>query len=268
MNSTAFAPFGAAFSPTVNEERPSRLLMWLEGRATLEMASIPLALPALMHFVPRGDGHPVLVLPGLLADDSTTLALRSFLRERGYAVQGWGQGPNLGPRDGVVEKMQETLAKMHAREGRKVSVIGWSLGGVFAREVARSAPDSVRQVITLGSPLYGDPDTSSNASDIYHFVSGRPRGDESVRVAEAPPVPTTSIYTRMDGVVGWGCSVERQGPLTDNIEINSATHAGLGVNPLVWYAIGDRLAQAEGEWTQFKPRGLAKLLFPFTAPQR
>ncbi|CAN5839575.1 alpha/beta hydrolase [soil metagenome] len=268
MLASRFMPFRAALSPTVNEERPSPLLMWLEARATMEMASLPLALPALLRYVPRGDGHPVLVLPGLLADDASTAPLRQFLSGRGYAVQGWGQGRNLGPREGVVAQMREMLAQMHASEQRKVSIIGWSLGGVFARELARHAPESVRQVITLGSPRYDDLETNSNAEEVHKLGSGRTRGDDGVRGDGAPPVPTTSIYTRMDGVVGWGCSVERQSATTDNIEINSATHTGLGVNPLVWYALGDRLAQPEDQWAQFAPKGFAKLLFPFTAPQR
>lgn len=263
MDASTYTLTGAG--PTVSKQRPSRLLMGLEARAGFEMASLPFALPALMQCVPRGDGHPVLVLPGLLAGDATTAALRGFLCSQGYAAQGWGQGPNLGPRDGVIETLQDTLAAMQAREQRKVSVIGWSLGGVYAREIARAAPQLVRQVITLGSPLYGDPDNSSNVSAIYHLVSGQPRGARSIRIAEAPPVPTTSIYSRTDGVVGWGSSVEREGPATDNIELNSASHTGLGVNALVWYAIGDRLAQPDGEWRHFKPRGLARLIFPFNA---
>lgn len=259
---------GAVFSPTVDERRPSKILMLLEGRAGLEWASTAMALPWLLRCVPRGDGHPVLVLPGLIATDASTAPLRRFLRGRGYAVQGWKQGRNLGPREGVVEKMHETLADMHATSGRKVSVIGWSLGGVYARELARTAPQLVRQVITLGSPLYGDAH-DTNASGVYRRVSGRTAAqDQGFRGQTAPPVPTTSIYTRTDGVVGWGCSVEWQGPQTDNIEINSASHTGLGVNPLVWYAVGQRLAQAEDAWAHFSPKGMARLLFPFTAPAR
>ena len=157
---------------------------------------------------------------------------------------------------------------MHATSGRKVSVIGWSLGGVYARELARTTPEHVRQVITLGTPLYGDAH-DTNASGVYRRVSGRTAAqDQGFRGQTAPPVPTTSIYTRTDGVVGWGCSVEWQGPQTDNIEINSASHTGLGVNPLVWYAVGQRLAQAEDAWAHFSPKGMARLLFPFTAPAR
>lgn len=268
MNATTLCPLGAVFSRTVNEQRPSKILMWLEGRAGMEWASTALVLPWLRRAVPRGDGHPVLVLPGLMATDSSTVPLRRFLVSKGYAVQGWEQGRNLGPREGVIDTMHETLAKMHRDTGRKVSVIGWSLGGVYARELARHAPDSVRQVITLGSPLYGKADTSSNAWGVYKFVSGQKEVTGGFRGDCAPPVPTTSIYTRTDGVVGWGCSVERKGPQTDNIEINSASHTGLGVNPLVWYALGDRLAQAEDVWTHFKPKGLNSLLYPFTAPVR
>lgn len=268
MNTTTLCPLGAVFSPTVNEQRPSQILMWLEGRASLEWASTTLVWPWLRRVVPRGDGHPVLVLPGMMATDASTVPLRRFLTSKGYAVQGWEQGRNLGPREGVMEVLQETLAKMHRDTERKVSVIGWSLGGVYAREIARHAPDQVRQVITLGSPLYGKADTSSNAWAVYKFVSGQKEVKANLRGDCAPPVPTTSIYTRTDGVVGWGCSVERQGPQTDNIEINSASHTGLGVNPLVWYALGNRLAQAQDAWTPFNPKGLERWLFPFTAPVR
>ena len=89
-----------------------------------------------------------------------------------------------------------------------------------------------------------------------------------IQGTEAPPVPTTSIYTRGDGVVGWGCSVERKGPLTDSIEVNWSSHKGMGFNPLVWYAVGDRLAQPEDGWSHFRPRGAYQLLYPFEAPGR
>ena len=265
MNASTLALTGNVIDAEANRARPSPLLMWLEARAALEIASLPLALPTLLYCVPRGDGHPVLVLPGLLAGDGTTSALRGFLGSRGYRASGWGQGQNLGPREGVMQTLQETLATMYADEQRKVSIIGWSLGGVYAREIARAAPQWVRQVITLGSPLYGDPEQSTNVSNIYHLVSGQPRGAQHMRIAAPPPVPTTSIYSRTDGVVGWESSVEQQGAQTDNIEVNSASHIGLGVNPLVWYAIGDRLAQPEGQWSPFEPKGLAGRLFPLNA---
>jgi hypothetical protein len=256
-------------SPEVpDERRPSKLLMLLEGRAMWEFSSLAMSLPWLLARVPRGDGHPVLVLPGLLASDTSTVPLRRFLTGRGYETIGWGQGRNLGPRDGVLDGMRETLAELHQRTGRKVSVIGWSLGGVYARELARETPEQVRQVITLGSPLYGAPDTSSNAWTVYQMASGRREVDPNERGDDPPPVPMTSIYTRGDGIVGWGCCIEKKGPQTDNIEIVGATHLGLGVNPLVYLAVGDRLAQPEGEWQPFEPRGLERALYPFASPER
>ena len=251
-----------------DERRPSRLLMLLEGRSLLELASLPLALPALMHQVPRGDGHTVLVLPGLLASDLSTRPLRAFLRGRGYSVHGWGQGLNLGPRAGVFEQMRDSLSELFESSGRKVSVLGWSLGGIYAREIARAAPHQVRQVISLGSPLYGANEGSSNAWEMYKLVSGRSGVNARERGDGPPPVPTTSIYTRGDGIVGWGCCVEKAGPLTDNIEIVGASHTGIGVHPLALYAVGDRLAQHEDRWTQFRPQGLARWLFPVTPPTR
>ena len=186
---------------------------------------------------------------------------------RRLQVAGWGRGPNLGPREGVLDGMRHKLAEMHAATGRKVSVIGWSLGGVYARELARGAPEQVRQVITMGSPIYGDPATSSNAWGIYRAVSGRDGVATHERGEGPPPVPTTSIFTRTDGVVGWGCCIEKKGPLTDNIEIVGATHIGLGVHPLVLYAVGDRLAQPQDQWTHFNPRGPERALYPAHTPR-
>jgi pimeloyl-ACP methyl ester carboxylesterase len=258
--------FGGEDRP--DESRPSALLLLLEGRAVWEFSTLPLAAPWLMTRVPRGDGHPVLVLPGLLAGDATTVPLRRFLGALGYQVAGWGRGPNLGPREGVLDGMRHKLAEMHAATGRKVSLIGWSLGGVYARELARGAPGQVRQVITMGSPIYGDPATSSNAWGIYRAVSGRDGVATHERGEGPPPVPTTSNFTRTDGVVGWGCSIETKGPLTDNIEIVGATHIGLGVHPLVLYAVGDRLAQPQDQWTHFNPRGPERALYPAQTPDR
>ncbi|CAD5108435.1 esterase/lipase family protein [Zestomonas carbonaria] len=268
MATAMLASLVAPFRCRPDERRPSPLLLALESRATLEWAATPLALPWLLRNVPRGDGHAVLVLPGLLAGDSSTVPLRRFLRNRGYQTHGWKLGINRGPLPGVAEKLLASLRELHESSGRKVSIIGWSLGGLYARELARAEPDRVRQVITLGSPLYGAPETSTNAWEIYRLASRRHVEEKFVRHEEPPPVPTTSVYSRADGVVGWGGSVEHSGPQTDNIEINCASHMGLGVNPLVWYALGDRLAQPEDAWTQFRPRGLNRLLYPFRAPTR
>ena len=135
---------------------PSNLLLLAEGRAFAEAAAGVLARPFLRR-APTGDGHPVLVLPGFLASDGSTVPLRRFLRDRGLLPYGWRQGRNLGPRPGVEERIFDRLQELRQRHGRKVSIVGWSLGGIYARELACRAPDDVRQVITLGSPFAGDP---------------------------------------------------------------------------------------------------------------
>src|ERR1700746_201697 len=131
---------------------PSRLLLALEPRAIWELQAFLAAYPLLQR-APRGDGHPVLVLPGLAASDVSTRPLRTYLRAQGYSAHGWKQGSNHGPRAGVEATIDARLAELAQRHSRKVSLIGWSLGGVFAREAARRSSDLVRQVITLGRPF-------------------------------------------------------------------------------------------------------------------
>lgn len=249
----------------MTSQRPSRLLLALETRAVLEFASLPLALPLLLSRIPRGDGHPVLVLPGLLAGDSSTAPLRAFLNKLGYQAKGWGLGRNLGPRKGLLAAMQSNLLALHERDQRKVTVIGWSLGGIYARELARTAPQHVRQIITLGSPLHGDADRTTNAARVYHRVAGKLKVEDPLRNVGPPPVPTTSIYSRSDGVVAWQASVERAGAKVQNVEVLNASHTGLGVNPLVWLTIGDRLSQPEGTWRRFEPPVWTQWMFPATA---
>src|SRR3954451_22925981 len=154
---------------------PSRTLMFLEGRAIHELGAFLGALP-LLSLAPRGDGHPVLVLPGLVASDASTRPLRSFLASKGYAVAGWGQGRNYGLRPGVQDAMLDLIQELNDTYGRKISLVGWSLGGLYARQLAKMMPERVRQVITLGSPFSGDPH-STNAARVYEWESGR-KSDE------------------------------------------------------------------------------------------
>ena len=133
---------------------PSRWLLWAESRAAHEFAATLAAWP-LLRLAPKGDGHPVLVLPGLFASDASTRLLRAYLRERGYDTHGWGLGRNLGPRRGVATAMLQRLDQLHERSGRRVSLVGWSLGGAYARRLAAARPDAMRNTIMLGSPLEG-----------------------------------------------------------------------------------------------------------------
>ena len=240
---------------------PSKALQLLGLRAISEFGA-SLALLPFLRRAPRGDGHPVLVLPGLIASDTSTQPLRAYLTDLGYDVHGWGLGRNMGLKPGLEEKMKARLCELHEQTGRKVSVIGWSLGGVYAREIASEVPDAVRSVITLGSPLHGDP-RATNAWRIYELASGQSVDDPKLKKPreEAPPVPMTSIFSRSDGIVAWQCSVEPASDHTESIEV-IGSHCGLGVNASVLYAVADRLAQPEGQWRPFDRSGLRALVFP------
>ena len=239
---------------------PGLLLMAMEWRAFWELGATVAAAP-LLATAPEGDGHPVLVLPGLGAHDVSTLPLRRFLSLRGYEPHGWGLGFNFGMRPGVLERSLEQLEALYERTGRKVSLVGWSLGGIYAREFAKQRPDAVRQVITLGAAFTGH-HKMTNAWRFYEFASGHKLGAPELHepLREPPPVPTTSIWSRSDGVVSWRCSVELPAPHTENIEV-CASHCGLGLHPAVLYAIADRLSQPEGEWRPFRRGGLWKLFY-------
>jgi hypothetical protein len=242
---------------------PSRTLMFLEGRAIHELGAFIGALP-LLSFAPRGDGHPVLVLPGLIASDVSTRPLRAFLKSRGYEVSGWQQGRNLGLRPGVQDAMVDQLEKVNDVHGRKVSLVGWSLGGLYARQLAKMMPERVRSVITLGSPFAGSP-RSTNAWRVYEMASGRRADEEDARfggsLSVAPPVPTTAIFSRTDGICAWQGCMEKASANSESIEVESS-HCGMGHHPAVVYAVADRLAQAEGKWKPFDRSGWRAIIYP------
>ncbi len=239
---------------------PNALLLALEGRAPWEYAALLAATPWLRK-LPRGDGHPVLVLPGLGANDFTTAPLRRFLDGLGYVTHPWGQGFNFGPREGVLERCRRDVRRHFNAHARKVSLIGWSLGGIYARELAKELPEHVRCVITLGTPFTGHP-RATNAWRLFEWVSGQSVHDPHVlaQIRREPPVPTTSIWSRSDGIVSWRCSVVAPAPLAENIEVH-ASHVGMGMNPAALYAIADRLAQPAGHWKPFEPHGPRRWFF-------
>ena len=248
------------FSEPLSLRPPSLWRMALEARAPVELWASVLSLPFLSQ-VPKGDGQPVLVFPGLLAGDSTTLLLRAYLKRLGYVPFGWNQGINVGPRHGVLAGCRERIEEIQTEFGRKVSLIGWSLGGLYAREMAKLMPGMVRQVITLGSPFAGNPQ-ATHAWRIFEYFSGHSARDLNLleRLRTAPPVPTTSIYSKTDGVVAWQCSVQAPAKQSENIEI-SASHLGLGMNPLALFALADRLAQPQDKWKAFSRAGLRGMFY-------
>ncbi|WP_077003067.1 triacylglycerol lipase [Variovorax sp. KK3] len=239
---------------------PSKFLLLAEGRAFWE-AGATFALWPLLQLAPRGDGHTVMVLPGLGASDGSTEVLRSFLKTRGYAVHGWGQGTNCGPLPGVEKNLLEALRKLHDSSGT-VSLVGWSLGGVFARMLANQAPDAVRNVITLGSPLHGSP-KATRAAKAYELLSGKSAHDPKRMkwVRPTPVAPTTSIFSRSDGIVSWRSSYEAETSLSESIEVE-ASHLGLGVHPAVLYAVSDRLSTPEHAWTRFVAPAALRPFYP------
>ncbi len=258
----------AMMSETVDLDRPQLRWLYLEvGRTVAEVAALPLFQQFLKR-APMGDGHPVMVLPGFMAGDRSTGVLRRFLTSRGYEAYPWELGRNLGTTtvgfegERIAERIEDIAA---SHEGQKVSLVGWSLGGVLAREVAKRAPEAVRQVITLGSPFSGTPETS-RAWPLYKLMSKGETDTERFRevlesIAVPPSIPTTSIYTKTDGIVHWRNSIEAQEDHTDNIEVRTS-HCGLGFNAPTMYAVADRLAQPQDDWRPFHREGWRELVYP------
>ncbi len=245
---------------------PSALLLMMEGRSIFEMGTYIASAPLFKHMA-KGDGHPVLVLPGLAASDISTIPMRRFLKKRGYQPYAWEQGRNLGLRDQVLENMLAKVDEIFTEHKCKLSIVGWSLGGIFARELAKLRPEKIRFVISLGSPHSGNP-KASHATRFYEFVAGHSVKEPPLQttLSQAPPVPTTSIYSKTDGVVAWqNChqrkpNCPKKTKQVENIRVEGS-HTGLGVNPSVLFIIAERLAQNEDGWKPFVNKGARKIFF-------
>jgi pimeloyl-ACP methyl ester carboxylesterase len=234
------------------------------ARGFAELLTLPLAVPWLAA-APRGDGHGVLVLPGFLAGDQSTGALRRFARRLGYQVRGWNLGRNLGPTDLVLDELPRAVAG-HARlTGGPVSIIGWSLGGIYARELARQDPARVRQVITLGSPFAQTDPGQTRADAAYrrraHLHARNGRVPTARQLLQPVDVPSTAVYSRRDGIVAWQACIEPVTDLHDNVEVRCG-HLGFGVDPATLWLIADRLAQPPGVQPRFSPAPALRSLYP------
>jgi pimeloyl-ACP methyl ester carboxylesterase len=250
-------PLDRSVPPPAGRLQPPGLgLLLAEVRGIFEFNASLLLSPLLLR-APKGDGHPVLALPGFLASDLSMAPMRRYLKELGYDAYAWNNGRNVGGVLRMRSALRDRLAAIHAATGRKVSIIGWSLGGVYARDLALQAPDMVRSVVTLGSPFANDI-RATNATRLYEALSGEAVEDNAdLRTALAGdlPVPTTSIYSRTDGVVNWRTCLLRPSDTAENIEVYLASHIGLGVNAAALWAVADRLAQSEGQFRHFNRSG-------------
>lgn len=225
-------------------------------RASLEYARMQMMDTTSL---PPGDGHPVVVFPGLAADRRSIAPLVSFCTRLGYTTYDWGRGFNTGPQGDVhayIDDLARHIGELVSAHRERVSLVGWSLGGLYAREVAKILGRRVRQVVTIGTPLTGTVE-QNNASWVYRLVNGRaPLLDEELmtRLGTAPDVPTTSIFSRSDGVVAWQTSIQDEtGEHIENIEVEGS-HFGLGWNPEVLAVLADRLSQVPGRWQRYAAR--------------
>lgn len=207
-----------------------------EARAAPEFAAFLTVAGPMTLAAPRGDGHAVIVLPGLGAGDLSTRPLRWFLDRLGYRTYGWGLGTNRGVSRAVASGLDELLRRVRADSGRRVSLVGWSLGGVHAAHLAHRHPGDVRYLVTLGSPL----------------------GDWA-----QPPatVPSTSVYSRTDSIVPWRIAQLPSRGHHESVEVRGS-HLGLGHNPAVLVVVADRLAQPAGTWRPFTPPRWARRWIP------
>lgn len=248
---------------------PSRLLTALEARAVAEALSWSAFKPLLAN-LKRGDGHPVMLLPGFMATDRSTARLRVLLRSLGYRTYGWGLNANLGPTPEIVEGFANRFDYIVEREQKPVSLIGWSLGGIYARELARVNRQHVRQVITLGSPFRMESSDASAAAPIWQSLRHLhiPEAAQNMLAPEGPLlVPSTSVYTRTDGIVDWRTCLETRGPTSENVEV-LGSHCGLGFHPAVALVVADRLAQPIGQWRRFRPPLWLRAVYPLPTSYR
>ncbi|MCZ6830192.1 MAG: alpha/beta fold hydrolase [Gammaproteobacteria bacterium] len=215
--------------------------------------------------LPRGDGHGVMILPGFLGDDGYNGPLRRYLKELGYHSTGWNLGRNLGPRGDMMERALTEISSLADTSGGPVTLIGHSLGGIYARELAKEIPQQIRQVISLGSPFGEGRDSGSYPRRLFSLLNP----DEEVTIdryllVDPPPVPTTSVYSRADGVVNWRTALQSgEHQRTQNIEV-WGSHCGLTFNPTVWFLLAERLQQSADAWQPFQRSAWRTLFFPHT----
>jgi pimeloyl-ACP methyl ester carboxylesterase len=241
--------------PSGSPGRRRALLAATEPARTLATAGSMAALLPLLRWAPRGEPHPVLVLPGLMASDLSTRILRAWLSRLGHPVVGWALGRNRGPTKEVVSELPQLVDRLAREHRTSVSVVGWSLGGIYARRLARRAPRQVRQVISLGSPFALADRDAGPGGQVYRRlapVHSSGRISASRASLDRPlPVPSTAVYSKWDGVVDWRHCRQQSGPTSENVAVHSS-HLGMGHDPAVLWVVADRLALPRSEWRPFE----------------
>ena len=258
--------------PRLEIRRPKLGWTALESaRFMMETATLMGTWPMLAT-APRGDGHPVMILPGFATSDAMTVMLRQYLSMMGYDVYPWELGWNLDQHSVGEngEHIARRIDEIADGTGLKVSLVGWSLGGVIAREAARREalePDGggLRQVITLGSPFGGNPRATS-LTGLYELLTGNKVSSNETLARYAfghhpLEVPSTAIYSRSDGITAWENCVSETNAITENVEVHSS-HFGFVANPAVFWAVADRLALPEGSWRPFEKNGPFSVFYP------
>jgi hypothetical protein len=240
-------------SPTTRPDckvtAPGLLYLTEPARAVAEIAVLTSSAP-LLAALPRGDGHPVPTLPGLGATDSSTATLRAVLRRLGYRTYGWRLGRNIGPTAWAVHGTRARLGQLTNRSGQLVSLIDWSLGGIYGRQLAGRTVPAVRKVITLGTPIRLARKVHRHADRLfrdYPYWHTETRDLPLKHREGLLSVPTTSIYSPLDGIVAWRACLNERGPHAENIAV-TASHLGLGHPPAVILVVPGRLAQPAGQW--------------------
>ncbi len=242
----------------------------MELRAPIEALSLLPTMP-LLRMAPRGDGQPVLVIPGFLATDNSTYVLRRYLKRQNFNVYPWDMGRNPGLRDDIYRKLEERIIELYGQHQEKISLVGWSLGGIYARVLGHRLPEYVRQVVTLGSPFNlahpkstSEVDVSGPILKIYERLNPNIATDELLNgepVWETPPpVPSTSIYSESDGIAAWRYCIDPINPHTENVRI-TGSHTGMTHNPMIYYTVAERLSQQEHQWKPFEARWIHRFLF-------
>lgn len=237
---------------TSDAHGPPNLLLYLSevGRAAFEAGNVLIASPQLVS-PEDGASGVVLVIPGFTTDSKATFVLRNKFSSAGYDVHTWKQGLNLGIRRHLFDGLVAELDGLRERCGARISVIGQSLGGIYARELAKARPEHVCHVVTLGTPINDPGGNGSRVAGLYKMLNrghgnddSAPPGFEDWDIPAAPPVPTTAVYSRSDGICHWRtCLQQGEHPHVENLEI-PGSHLGMGVNGRVLFAISERLSRA------------------------